>query len=147
MRLFFERSEPLSLAEIAALTGAVLADPSLAERQIEGLAVLDAAGPRHLTFLDGPKYLPQLEACRAGACFGPHVTIGRSCSIGPNVTIQCSLIGNNVIVHPGCRIGQDGYSYVPGPGGHIKNPQIGRVIVQNDVEIGANTTIDRGGLG
>src|SRR5947209_4164016 len=69
MRLFFERSEPLSLAEIAALTGAVLADPSLAERQIEGLAVLDAAGPRHLTFLDGPKYLPQLEACRAGACF------------------------------------------------------------------------------
>src|SRR5262252_4148049 len=68
-RLFFERSEPLSLAEIAALTGAALADPSLAQRRVEGLAVLDAAGPRHLTFVDGPKYLPQLEICHAGACF------------------------------------------------------------------------------
>src|SRR5262252_4002109 len=68
-RLFFERSEPLSLAEIAALTGAALADPSLAQRRIEGLAVLDAAGPSHLTFVDGPKYLPQLETCHAGACF------------------------------------------------------------------------------
>src|SRR5438874_9872096 len=68
-RLFFERSRSLSLAEIAALTAAVLVDPSMAERRIDGLAVLDAAGPRHLTFLDSPKYLPQLEACRAGACF------------------------------------------------------------------------------
>jgi UDP-3-O-[3-hydroxymyristoyl] glucosamine N-acyltransferase len=49
-----------------------------------------------------------------------------------------------VIVHPGVRIGQDGFGFAMGPKGHMKVPQIGRVIIQNDVEIGANTTIDRG---
>jgi UDP-3-O-[3-hydroxymyristoyl] glucosamine N-acyltransferase len=82
----------------------------------------------------------------AGAVIGPNVTIGRSCSIGAHVTIVCSMLGNNVIVHPGCSIGQDGYGFVPGPKGHVKIPQTGRVIIQNDVEIGANTTIDRGAL-
>lgn len=82
----------------------------------------------------------------AGAVVGPSVTIGRDCSIGSGVSLTATMIGNGVIIHPGCRIGQDGYGYVPGPKGHIKVPQIGRVIIQNDVEIGANTTIDRGGL-
>jgi UDP-3-O-[3-hydroxymyristoyl] glucosamine N-acyltransferase len=49
-----------------------------------------------------------------------------------------------VIIHPGARIGQDGFGYLPGKSGHLKVPQIGRVIIQDDVEIGANTTIDRG---
>jgi UDP-3-O-[3-hydroxymyristoyl] glucosamine N-acyltransferase len=49
-------------------------------------------------------------------------------------------------VHPGCAIGQDGFGYVMGATGHAKVPQIGRVIIQDDVEIGALTTIDRGGL-
>ena len=61
--------------------------------------------------------------------------------------IQCALIGNNVLIHPGCSIGQDGYGFVFfGPDGHLKVPQIGRVLIQNDVEIGAGTTIDRGSL-
>jgi UDP-3-O-[3-hydroxymyristoyl] glucosamine N-acyltransferase len=51
-----------------------------------------------------------------------------------------------VIVHGGVRIGQDGFGYLPGPKGHQKVPQVGRVIIQNDVEIGANTTIDRGAM-
>ena len=51
-----------------------------------------------------------------------------------------------VTIHPGARIGQDGFGYVPGPGGHLKVPQVGRVIIQDDVEIGANTTIDRGAI-
>src|SRR5947207_6940151 len=67
--LFFERPEPLTLADVAALTGATLIDPSLASRLIEGLAVLDEAGPRHLTFLEDIKYLSQLEHSQAGACF------------------------------------------------------------------------------
>jgi UDP-3-O-[3-hydroxymyristoyl] glucosamine N-acyltransferase len=75
---------------------------------------------------------------------GPDVRIGRDRSIGPQSTIQCALIGNRVIVHAGVRIGQDGFGFAMGPGGHLKVPQIGRVIIQNDVEIGANTTIDRG---
>jgi UDP-3-O-[3-hydroxymyristoyl] glucosamine N-acyltransferase len=57
------------------------------------------------------------------------------------------LIGNNVLIHPGCSIGQDGYGFVFfGPDGHLKVPQTGRVLIQNDVEIGAGTTIDRGSL-
>jgi UDP-3-O-[3-hydroxymyristoyl] glucosamine N-acyltransferase len=81
-----------------------------------------------------------------GAVIGPYVTIGRGCSIGAGATVACSLLGNAVIVHPGCRIGQDGYGFLLGAGGHAKVPQVGRVVIQNDVEIGANTTIDRGGL-
>jgi UDP-3-O-[3-hydroxymyristoyl] glucosamine N-acyltransferase len=82
----------------------------------------------------------------AGAVIGPYVTIGRGCAIGAGATLTCCLLGNAVIVHPGCRIGQDGYGFLPGADGHAKVPQTGRVIIQNDVEIGANTTIDRGAL-
>jgi UDP-3-O-[3-hydroxymyristoyl] glucosamine N-acyltransferase len=82
----------------------------------------------------------------ANAVIGANVRIGRDCAIGPNATIAHALIGDRVIVHPGCRIGQDGFGYVMGPGGHRKIPQIGRVIIQDDVEIGAGTSIDRGGL-
>jgi UDP-3-O-[3-hydroxymyristoyl] glucosamine N-acyltransferase len=80
----------------------------------------------------------------AGAVIGPDVCIGRDCSIGAGSTILHALIGDRVIVHPGVRIGQDGFGYLPSPRGHQKIPQTRRVIVQDDVEIGANTTIDRG---
>jgi UDP-3-O-[3-hydroxymyristoyl] glucosamine N-acyltransferase len=82
----------------------------------------------------------------AGAVIGPNVHIGRDCAIGPNASIMHALIGDRVIVHPGCRIGQDGFGYLMGATGHRKVPQIGRVIIQDDVEIGANTTIDRGAM-
>ncbi len=75
---------------------------------------------------------------------GPDVCLGRECSIGAQVTIVHALVGNRVIIHPGARIGQDGFGFVPGRQGHLKVPQIGRVIIQDEVEIGANTTIDRG---
>ncbi|WP_018045020.1 UDP-3-O-(3-hydroxymyristoyl)glucosamine N-acyltransferase [Methylobacterium sp. 88A] len=78
------------------------------------------------------------------AVIGPNVRIGRDCSIGAGVTLAYALVGNRVILHPGARIGQDGFGFAMGPGGHLKVPQTGRVIVQDDVEIGANTTIDRG---
>jgi UDP-3-O-[3-hydroxymyristoyl] glucosamine N-acyltransferase len=81
-----------------------------------------------------------------GAAIGPGVRIGRDCAIGANTTITNTLIGDRVIVHPGCSIGQDGFGYLMGGQGHIKVPQTGRVIIQNDVEIGANTTIDRGAI-
>jgi UDP-3-O-[3-hydroxymyristoyl] glucosamine N-acyltransferase len=78
------------------------------------------------------------------AVIGPDVRIGRDCSIGPHATILYALIGDRVIIHPGVRVGQDGFGFAMSPRGHLKVPQIGRVIIQNDVEIGANTTIDRG---
>jgi UDP-3-O-[3-hydroxymyristoyl] glucosamine N-acyltransferase len=83
----------------------------------------------------------------AGAVIGAGVRIGRDCNIGARTAIQCALIGNKVLIHPGCSIGQDGYGLVFfGPKGHLKVPQTGRVLIQNDVEIGAGTTIDRGSL-
>lgn len=80
----------------------------------------------------------------AGAVIGPNVKIGRDCSIGPTATLVHALVGNRVIVHAGVRIGQDGFGFAMGPQGHLKVPQVGRVIIQDDVEIGANTSIDRG---
>ena len=83
----------------------------------------------------------------AGAVIGAGVKIGRDCNVGAHTSIQCTLIGNNVLIHPGCHIGQDGYGFVFfGPDGHLKVPQTGRVLIQNDVEVGAGTTIDRGSL-
>jgi UDP-3-O-[3-hydroxymyristoyl] glucosamine N-acyltransferase len=83
----------------------------------------------------------------AGAVIGAHVRIGRDCNVGARCAIQFALIGDNVLIHPGCSIGQDGYGFVFfGPDGHLKVPQTGRVLIQNDVEIGAGTTIDRGSL-
>jgi UDP-3-O-[3-hydroxymyristoyl] glucosamine N-acyltransferase len=77
---------------------------------------------------------------------GAGVRIGRDCSVGAGCTVANALIGDRVILHPGCRIGQDGFGFIPGPKGHRKVPQVGRVIIQDDVEIGAGTTVDRGGL-
>jgi UDP-3-O-[3-hydroxymyristoyl] glucosamine N-acyltransferase len=81
----------------------------------------------------------------ANAVIGPGVRIGRSCAIGAGASITHALIGDRVIIHAGCRIGQDGFGYLPDRDGPIKIPQTRRVIIQDDVEIGANTTIDRGG--
>ncbi|WP_201834117.1 UDP-3-O-(3-hydroxymyristoyl)glucosamine N-acyltransferase [Microvirga zambiensis] len=80
----------------------------------------------------------------AHAVIGPQVKIGRDCSIAANVTVSHAFVGNRVILHPGVRIGQDGFGFAMGPQGHLKVPQVGRVIIQDDVEIGANTTVDRG---
>jgi UDP-3-O-[3-hydroxymyristoyl] glucosamine N-acyltransferase len=80
----------------------------------------------------------------AGAIIGAGVKIGRNCSIAAGATVICALLGNGVIIHNGARIGQDGFGYAPGPRGMVKIVQIGRVIIQDDVEVGANTTIDRG---
>src|SRR5271154_3233585 len=80
----------------------------------------------------------------AGAVIGPGVCVGRDCAIGAGTTIQHALIGDRVIIHPGARVGQDGFGYLPSPKGHQKIPQTRRVIIQDDVEVGANTTIDRG---
>ncbi len=82
----------------------------------------------------------------AGAVIGYRVCIGRGSYIGPLATVTHALLGDRVIIHSGARIGQDGFGFAMGREGHLKVPQIGRVIIQDDVEIGANSTIDRGAL-
>lgn len=80
------------------------------------------------------------------AVIGPSVQIGRDCHIGIGTSVIAAFIGNRVILHPGVRVGQDGFGYVAGPKGLEKVPQIGRVVIQDDVEIGANSTVDRGAM-
>jgi UDP-3-O-[3-hydroxymyristoyl] glucosamine N-acyltransferase len=235
--IFSKQPPPSTLAQLAALTKALLVDPSRGGQQIRGLASLEEAGPMHLAFFDNLKYADQLTSTKAGACLisarfearlpahvavlraaqpfrefvtiarelhrdtlrpqswfgnagiamsavidptahledgviveplavigpsveigagtvvgaaaviGANVRIGRDCNVGAHTAIQSALIGNNVLIHPGCSIGQDGFGFIFfGPDGHLKVPQTGRVVIQNDVEIGAGTTIDRGSL-
>lgn len=82
----------------------------------------------------------------ANSVVGPDVRIGRECSIGAHVTITRALIGNRVVLQAGARIGQDGFAFASGRRGHLKVPQLGRVILQDGVEIGANATVDRGAI-
>ena len=108
------------------------------------------------------------EGCRieAGAFIGPNVKLGPSCLIGPNAvlergvemgafctvganaTVSHCIAGNKVYIYPGCHVGQDGFGFAMSPQtGPQKVPQLGRVIIGDDVEIGASTTVDRGAMG
>lgn len=127
---------PASLTQTQGVSPGAFVDPSA---QLETDVTIDA----------GAVIGPQVEIGRgsvigSGAVIGAGCRIGRECSIGPQVTIQHALIGNHVILHPGVRIGQDGFGYAMSAAGHAKVPQVGRVIVQDHVEIGANSTVDRG---
>ena len=209
--IFFKQPPSSTLAELAALTGAVLVDPARGGQVIRGLASLDEAGPMHLAFFDNLRYADQLKATKAGACLvsprfeaqvpahvavlragqpfrafvklsrewhadalrpqswfdndgiapsaiidpsahledgvivdplavigprveigagtvigagaviGADVKIGRDCNVGARTAIQFALIGNNVLIHPACSIGQDGYGFIFfGPEGHSR---------------------------
>jgi UDP-3-O-[3-hydroxymyristoyl] glucosamine N-acyltransferase len=78
---------------------------------------------------------------------GAGVAIGRNCVIGPNVTVEYAYLGNNVVLNAGCRIGSEGFGWLDQGRGNRKIPQLGRAILQDGVEIGANSTVDRGALG
>jgi UDP-3-O-[3-hydroxymyristoyl] glucosamine N-acyltransferase len=82
----------------------------------------------------------------AGAVIGYRVSIGRGCYIGAGASVTHALVGDRVILHAGVRVGQDGFGFAMGPKGHLKVPQVGRVVIHNDVEIGANSCVDRGAL-
>lgn len=82
-----------------------------------------------------------------GVVIGPGVAIGRNCEIGANTTISHAYVGDRVLILPGAHIGQPGFGFTVDGAGYAKIPQLGRVIIQDDCEIGAATTIDRGALG
>lgn len=82
------------------------------------------------------------------ATVGDHVHIGTNCTLYPNVTVyQNCRIGNSCILHAGCVIGADGFGFAPSAEGYEKIPQIGIVVLEDNVEIGANTCIDRATMG
>jgi UDP-3-O-[3-hydroxymyristoyl] glucosamine N-acyltransferase len=135
--LFPQSLRPSSLAKAGAVTGAYVDAAARLENgvTVDPGAVIGAAAEIGSGTLIGPN-----------AVIGPEVRIGRDCAIGANTVIANALIGDRVIVHPGCNIGQDGFGFVMSAQGHLKVPQVGRVIIQDDVEIGAGTTIDRGAI-
>ncbi len=75
---------------------------------------------------------------------GEGVVIGTDCRIGSHASISHALIGARVFIYPGARIGQEGFSFAASDAGFVSVPQLGRVIIEDDVEIGANSTVDRG---
>ena len=80
----------------------------------------------------------------AGAVIGPGVLVGPDCRIGSHVSLSHAVLGARVTLFPGVRIGQDGFGFAVGPAGFVSVPQLGRVVIEDDVEVGANATIDRG---
>ncbi|MCK4867466.1 MAG: UDP-3-O-(3-hydroxymyristoyl)glucosamine N-acyltransferase [Alphaproteobacteria bacterium] len=112
--------------------------------------------------VDGTAIIGEGVRIEAGAVIGPRAEIGRGCLIAPNAvigeavvvgedsivganaTLSHCLVGARVNIYPGACIGQRGFGFAIDPAGHVKVPQLGRVIIEDDVEVGANTTIDRG---
>ncbi len=83
-----------------------------------------------------------------GVVLYPGARVGRSCVLHAGVVVrEDCVLGDRVVVQPGAVIGSDGFGFVPTPSGIVKIPQVGNVIIEDDVEIGANTTIDRAVLG
>lgn len=221
---FFDDLGPLTLGAIAQLTGASLADPATADLAITTVAPLNSAKAGAISFQSDPRYLADLKATKASACFlsakqkalapqgcavlitptpqaafaltelalfqpkrhgsapaihplaqleegvelapgvvigpgasigagtwiganttiGPGVSIGRNCQISPNVSIGFALIGDRVTILAGARLGEPGFGVTGTAKGAMDVPQLGRVIVQDGVTIGAGTCIDRG---
>src|ERR1700740_2428505 len=135
-KLFASLLRPTSLFGTTGRAASAQIDPTArleASVTVDPLAVIGARAEIGTGSLIGP-----------GAVIGPDVRIGRQCTVGAHASILHALIGDRVIIHPGVRIGQDGFGFLPSPRGHQKIPQTRRAIIQDDVEIGANTTIDRG---
>jgi UDP-3-O-[3-hydroxymyristoyl] glucosamine N-acyltransferase len=86
--------------------------------------------------------------CRIGAAaiIGDGVVLGAECRIGAHASLSHALLGDRVVVYPGARIGQDGFGLAVTGEAFLSVPQLGRVVLEDDVEVGANTTIDRGSL-
>jgi UDP-3-O-[3-hydroxymyristoyl] glucosamine N-acyltransferase len=87
--------------------------------------------------------------CRIGpsAVIGSGAVLGRDCRIGAHASVSHALLGARVYVYPGARIGQEGFGFAVTKAGFVTVPQLGRVILEDDVEVGANSTVDRGSAG
>jgi UDP-3-O-[3-hydroxymyristoyl] glucosamine N-acyltransferase len=143
----------------------VVADPHVAWAHVAGLfhpvapvqaaihpsAVIDPTAQVHASADIAPLAVIGARAvigpeCRIGpgAVIGAGVVMGAQCRIGPAASISHAILGSRVYVYPGARIGQDGFGFAMTPTGFLTVPQLGRVILEDDVEIGANSCVDRG---
>jgi UDP-3-O-[3-hydroxymyristoyl] glucosamine N-acyltransferase len=168
--VFFVPTRRYTAIEVANFAGAELVDPQHSGIAIGGIASASEGGEGMLVYIEGRRNaglagkLDAAAVLEAGAVIGPGVAIGsgtivaptavigklcqigRDCYVGPGVVVQTTLAGNRVIIHPGAKIGQDGFGFAAGASGPERIPQIGRVVIQDNVEIGANSTVDRGAM-
>ncbi len=113
-----------------------------------GAKIADSAHVGALAVVGDGVRVGERSVIGAGCFVGTGTVIGADCLIYPNVSIrERILIGDRVIIHCGTVVGSDGYGYMPGPDGHRKIPQVGIVQIDDDVEIGALTAIDRARFG
>jgi len=137
------------------LIGAALNPPKQREHAIHSTATVAETADVALTAYIGPgvcigdhSTVGASTRIEAGVVIGDNVQVGSGCVIQPNVVLYDGVtIGNNVILHAGVCIGADGFGYVRDGMGYHKFPQIGTVLIEDDVEIGAHTCIDRAALG
>ena len=118
---------------------------------IHGSAIIAETARVHVSAEVGPYAVIEADAeigpgCRVGpfVSIGKGVSIDRDCRIGAHASLSHALLGARVYVYPGARIGQEGFSFASTDTGFLSIPQLGRVIIGDDVEVGANATIDRG---
>ena len=110
----------------------------------EGAAVDPTAEIGPLAFVGAGAEIGPRCRIGPGAVIGDRVVLGPDCRIGANASLSHALLGARVYVYPGARIGQDGFGFATTREGFLTVPQLGRVILEDDVEVGANATIDRG---
>jgi UDP-3-O-[3-hydroxymyristoyl] glucosamine N-acyltransferase len=118
--------------------GAPAVDPSAVVEDDVSLAPGVVVGPH--------AWIGRRTVVGAGAFIGPGVALGRDCVIGPRVVISFALLGDRVRILAGAVIGEAGFGATAGPRGVVDVPQLGRVILQDGVTVGANSCIDRGAL-
>jgi UDP-3-O-[3-hydroxymyristoyl] glucosamine N-acyltransferase len=137
------------------LIAEILHPPKLRDPVIDRTAAIAETADVSLTAFVGP-HVSIGENSRvgvgtqvlAGVSIGDNVTVGSDCLIHPNVVIYDNVtIGDRVVLHAGVVIGADGFGFVRDEQSHHKFPQIGTVVIEDDVELGANTCVDRGALG
>ena len=156
-----ERLPNRTLIEVAnpklafALIGAALHPPLRREPTIHPTAVVADTADIALTAYIGPNvsigdyaHVGAYTRLEAGVVLGAHVSVGDDCVLHPNVVLYDGVtIGSRVILHASVCLGADGFGYVRHDLGYQKFPQVGTVVIEDDVEIGAHTCIDRAALG
>ena len=139
----------------ARITAEFVSEPALPSAGVHPSAVVHAGARIAADASIGENAVVMAGACvgprcivMAGCCIGENARLGSDCILHPHVIVRHGcLIGDRVILHPGVVIGSDGFGYDTRDGKHYKIPQSGIVVVENDVEIGANTTVDRARFG
>lgn len=141
------REPYLGWARVAAL----FHPPVPARPGVHPAAVVDPSARVDATAEVGPLAVIGARAeigprCRigSGAVVGDGVQMGQDCRIGALASVSHAVLGARVYVYPGARIGQEGFGFAIAPSGFVTVPQLGRVLLEDDVEVGANSTVDRG---